>query len=169
MSPSPSATFARVLDSSRVPPARTSAPPINLSPATPSSHQNRSLQRDTPSARDIYIDHHHQRASRPSSTDGGVHARDAPRRGRQEGDGEDAGPGDAAPGPGGLVEDQLDPAPPAIDPNDPNYEEGGAADEDDEAAREVVVGEVEVAKVAESRDGVARVDVAPGLLQDQKQ
>nr|ACG48804.1 hypothetical protein [Zea mays] len=68
-------------------------------------------------------------------------------------------------GPGSVVEDQLDPAPPAIDPNDPNYEEA----EDDEAAREVVVGEVEVAKVAEGRDGVARVDVAPGLLQDQKQ
>ena len=76
-------------------------------------------------------------------------------------------------GPGSVVEDQLDPAPPAIDPNDPNYEEaeeGGAADEDDEAAREVVVGEVEVAKVADSRDGVARVDVAPALLlQDEKQ
>jgi hypothetical protein len=73
-------------------------------------------------------------------------------------------------GPGGVVEGQLDPAPPAIDPNDPNYEEegeGGGADE--ELAREVVVGEVEVAKVAESRDGVARVDVAPPLLQDQKQ
>jgi hypothetical protein len=68
-------------------------------------------------------------------------------------------------GPGSVVEDQLDPAPPAIDPNDPNYEEA----EEDEAAREVVVGEVEVAKVAESRDGVARVDVAPALLQDQKQ
>ncbi|XP_066355741.1 uncharacterized protein [Miscanthus floridulus] len=73
-------------------------------------------------------------------------------------------------GPGGVVEGQLDPAPPAIDPNDPNYEEGeegGGADE--EVAREVIVGEVEVAKVAESRDGVARVDVAPPLLQDQKQ
>ncbi|RCV37039.1 hypothetical protein SETIT_8G030400v2 [Setaria italica] len=73
-------------------------------------------------------------------------------------------------GPGGLVQDELDPAPPAIDPNDPNYEEDdGAVGAEDDAAKEVVVGEVEVAKVAEERDGVARVDVAPQLLQEQKQ
>ncbi|RLN30440.1 uncharacterized protein C2845_PM05G05610 [Panicum miliaceum] len=73
-------------------------------------------------------------------------------------------------GPGSLVEDELDPAPPAIDPNDPNYEEDdGAAGAEDEVAKEVVVGEVEVAKVAEGRDGVARVDVAPPLLQEQQQ
>ncbi|CAN6325811.1 unnamed protein product [Urochloa humidicola] len=72
-------------------------------------------------------------------------------------------------GPGGLVEDELDPAPAAIDPNDPNYEEEAGAAGDDEVAKEVVVGEVEVAKVAEERDGVARVDVAPPLLQEQKQ
>ena len=68
-------------------------------------------------------------------------------------------------GPGGLVGDELDPAPPAIDPNDPNYEDDDGAQ--DEVAKEVVVGEVEVAKVAEERDGVARVDVAPPLLQEQ--
>ena len=68
-------------------------------------------------------------------------------------------------GPGGLVGDELDPAPPAIDPNDPNYEDDDGAQ--DEVAEEVVVGEVEVAKVAEERDGVARVDVAPPLLQEQ--
>ncbi|GJN13791.1 hypothetical protein PR202_gb00536 [Eleusine coracana subsp. coracana] len=68
-------------------------------------------------------------------------------------------------GPGGPVDDQLDPAPPAVDPNDPNYEEGD--EEEDEVAKDVVVGEVEVAKVAEARDGVARVDVAPPLLQEQ--
>jgi len=68
-------------------------------------------------------------------------------------------------GPGGLVEDELDPAPPAIDPNDPNYEDDDGAV--DEVAKDVVVGEVEVAKVAEERDGVARVDVAPPLLQEQ--
>jgi hypothetical protein len=67
-------------------------------------------------------------------------------------------------GPSGLVQDELDPAPPAIDPKDPNYEEKA----EDEVAKEVVVGEVEVAKVAEGRDGVARVDVAPALLQEQK-
>ena len=70
-------------------------------------------------------------------------------------------------GPGGLVEDELDPAPPAIDPNDPNYEDDDGAV--DEVAKDVVVGEVEVAKVAEGRDGVARVDVAPPLLQEQQQ
>ncbi|GJN07001.1 hypothetical protein PR202_ga24786 [Eleusine coracana subsp. coracana] len=75
-------------------------------------------------------------------------------------------------GPGGLVEDQMDPAPAAIDRNDPNYEEeeevvGG--DGNEEVARDAVVGEVEVAKVAEPRDGVARVDVAPRLLQEQQQ
>ncbi|KAF8664698.1 hypothetical protein HU200_054415 [Digitaria exilis] len=73
-------------------------------------------------------------------------------------------------GPAGLVDDELDPAPAAIDRGDPNYdddEEGATAAGDDEAA---VVGEVEVAKVAEkNRDGVARVDVAPPLLQEQHQ
>ncbi|VAH11219.1 uncharacterized protein LOC119293363 [Triticum dicoccoides] len=68
-------------------------------------------------------------------------------------------------GPEGLVDSELDPAPAAIDRNDPNYdeEEGG---EQDEVAKEVVVGEVEVAKVAQARAGVARVEVAPPLLQD---
>ncbi|VAH11221.1 unnamed protein product [Triticum turgidum subsp. durum] len=63
------------------------------------------------------------------------------------------------------VGSELDPAPAAIDRNDPNYdeEEGG---EQDEVAKEVVVGEVEVAKVAQARAGVARVEVAPPLLQD---
>ncbi|KAG0520030.1 hypothetical protein BDA96_08G037800 [Sorghum bicolor] len=70
-------------------------------------------------------------------------------------------------GPGGVVDGQLDPAPPAIDANDPNYV--APEEEEEEVAREVVVGEVEVAKVAESRVGVARVDVAPALLQDQNQ
>ncbi|XP_037473660.1 uncharacterized protein LOC119349681 [Triticum dicoccoides] len=68
-------------------------------------------------------------------------------------------------GPEGLVDSQLDPAPAAIDRNDPNYdeeEEGGARDE-------AVVGEVEVAKVAQARAGVARVEVAPPLLKEQQQ
>uniref|UniRef100_A0A0D9XP34 Uncharacterized protein n=1 Tax=Leersia perrieri TaxID=77586 RepID=A0A0D9XP34_9ORYZ len=70
-------------------------------------------------------------------------------------------------GPDGLVESQLDPLPPAVDPNDPNYEEEEEGDE----AKEVLVGEVEVAKVAEARDGVARVDVVapPPLQQELKQ
>jgi len=65
-------------------------------------------------------------------------------------------------GPGGLVEDELDPAPPAIDPNDPNYEDDDGAQ--DEVAKEVVVGEVEVAKVAGERGGIA-----PPLLHEQQQ
>jgi hypothetical protein len=40
---------------------------------------------------------------------------------------------------------------------------------DDDAAREALVGEVEVAKVAAARGGVARVDVAPPLLREQAQ
>ncbi|GJM88012.1 hypothetical protein PR202_ga04027 [Eleusine coracana subsp. coracana] len=72
-------------------------------------------------------------------------------------------------GPGGLVEDELDPAPPAVDPNDPNYDEEEESGAGAEEEKDVVVGEVEVAKVAEARDGVARVDVAPPLLQDKQQ
>ncbi|XP_076943071.1 uncharacterized protein LOC143633001 [Bidens hawaiensis] len=64
-------------------------------------------------------------------------------------------------GPGGVVDDELDPAPPAVDEKDPNY-----VDEEEEVrvAREVdgvVVGEVEVAKVLET--GVGRVEVDPHL------
>ncbi|XP_020154832.1 uncharacterized protein [Aegilops tauschii subsp. strangulata] len=70
-------------------------------------------------------------------------------------------------GPEGLVDSELDPAPAAIDRNDPNYEEEGG--EQDEVAEEVVVGEVEVAKVAQARAGVARVEVAPPLLHDHQQ
>jgi hypothetical protein len=72
-------------------------------------------------------------------------------------------------GPGSLVQDELDPAPAAIDPNDPNYEDDGGAVVDDDAAGEALVGEVEVAKVAAARGGVARVDVAPPLLREQAQ
>ncbi|KAM3300429.1 hypothetical protein ACQJBY_041442 [Aegilops geniculata] len=68
-------------------------------------------------------------------------------------------------GPEGLVDSELDPAPAAIDRNDPNCEEEEEGGEQDEA----VVGEVEVAKVAQARAGVARVEVAPPLLQEQQQ
>jgi hypothetical protein len=68
-------------------------------------------------------------------------------------------------GPDGIVDSELDPLPPAIDRNDPNYEEEGEGEMDD-VVKEALVGEVEVAKVAEARDGVARVDVALPLLQD---
>ncbi|XP_047052565.1 uncharacterized protein LOC124658205 [Lolium rigidum] len=68
-------------------------------------------------------------------------------------------------GPDGIVDSELDPLPAAIDRNDPNYEEEGEGEMED-VAKDALVGEVEVAKVAEARDGVARVDVAPPLLQD---
>ncbi|XP_076895942.1 uncharacterized protein LOC143548735 [Bidens hawaiensis] len=62
-------------------------------------------------------------------------------------------------GPGGMVNDELDPAPPAVDEKDPNYV---SEEEEVRVAREVdgvVVGEVEGAKVAET--GVGRVEVDP--------
>lgn len=59
-------------------------------------------------------------------------------------------------GPGGMIFDELDPAPAAVDENDPNY-----VSEEVEAEPEKVVGQVEVAKVA--NQGVARVDVGPRL------
>jgi hypothetical protein len=55
---------------------------------------------------------------------------------------------------GVVVEGQLDPAPPTIDPNYEVVKEGGAVD--DEVAREVVVEEVKISKVAESKDDIAR-------------
>lgn len=72
-------------------------------------------------------------------------------------------------GPDGLVESELEPLPAAIDRGDPNYEEEEGQGEQDEVAKEVVVGEVEVAKLAEARAGVARIDVTPPLLQDDQQ
>lgn len=75
-------------------------------------------------------------------------------------------------GPGGMVNDELDPAPAAVDVKDPNYV---SEEEEERVAREVegvvigevegvVIGEVEVAKVAEQ--GVGRVDVDPNLKVD---
>ncbi|KAI3717134.1 hypothetical protein L1987_68523 [Smallanthus sonchifolius] len=59
-------------------------------------------------------------------------------------------------GPGGIIFDELDPAPPAVDEKDPNY-----VDEEEREVDGVVIGEVEVAKVAEQ--GVGRVEVDPHL------
>ncbi|KAD5507911.1 hypothetical protein R6Q59_031378 [Mikania micrantha] len=64
-------------------------------------------------------------------------------------------------GPGGMVSSELDPAPPAVDDKDPNYV---SEEEEERVARQaegVVVGEVEVAKVAEQ--GVCRLEVDPNL------
>lgn len=63
-------------------------------------------------------------------------------------------------GPEGIINNELDPAPAAIDSGDPNYLD----DQDDEENTDLVVGEVDVAKMAESREGVSRVDV-PQLQQ----
>ncbi|KEH24108.1 uncharacterized protein [Medicago truncatula] len=64
-------------------------------------------------------------------------------------------------GPADMVDNMLDPAPAAMDENDPNY-----VDEEDgeDAAKELIVGDVDVAKVGGERDGVARVDVDPRLV-----
>ncbi|KAK7396633.1 hypothetical protein VNO78_17772 [Psophocarpus tetragonolobus] len=59
-------------------------------------------------------------------------------------------------GPADLAENELLAAPAAIDKGDPNYE-------DDEDASELVVGEVQVSKVAEEHDGVARLEIDPRL------
>lgn len=73
-------------------------------------------------------------------------------------------------GPGDLAEGELDAAPPAVDEKDPNYvdeeEEQKILREEEEEEGDVagfVVGEVEVAKAAEDREGVARVEVDPHL------
>ncbi|KAL6273563.1 hypothetical protein ACE6H2_024255 [Prunus campanulata] len=66
-------------------------------------------------------------------------------------------------GPDDVAENEMDPVPPAIDEGDPNYvdevaEERIVKGEDADVAG-LVVGKVEVAKAAENREGVARVEV----------
>ncbi|KAM5559611.1 hypothetical protein ABKV19_020995 [Rosa sericea] len=70
-------------------------------------------------------------------------------------------------GPGDVAENELDPVPAAIDERDPNYvdeevEERIVKGKEADVA-EMVVGEVEVAKAAENREGVSRVEVDPQL------
>ena len=62
-------------------------------------------------------------------------------------------------GPADMADNELNAAPAAIDEKDPNY-----VDEEEDVLRELVKGEVEVAKAAEDK-GVARVDVDPRLQQ----
>ncbi|XP_031270898.1 uncharacterized protein LOC116129292 [Pistacia vera] len=70
-------------------------------------------------------------------------------------------------GPDDLAESELNAAPPAIDEKDPNYL-------DEEAEEKIlrgvksevagfVVGDVDVAKLADEREGVARVEIDPHL------
>ncbi|EXC33912.1 hypothetical protein L484_012802 [Morus notabilis] len=70
-------------------------------------------------------------------------------------------------GPGEVAENLLAPAPAAIDERDPNYVDEDAEERivrgEDKDVGELVVGEVEVAKAAEGREGVARVEVDPHL------
>nr|XP_043612417.1 uncharacterized protein LOC122584268 [Erigeron canadensis] len=64
-------------------------------------------------------------------------------------------------GPGGMIDDELDPGPEVMDEKDPNYV---SEEEEERVAREnegAVVGQVDVAKVAQQ--GVARIDVDPHL------
>ncbi|XP_031253171.1 uncharacterized protein LOC116111104 [Pistacia vera] len=70
-------------------------------------------------------------------------------------------------GPDDLAESELNAAPPAIDEKDPNYldeeaEEKILREEKSEVAG-FVVGDVDVAKLAEEREGVARVEIDPHL------
>lgn len=70
-------------------------------------------------------------------------------------------------GPAEEVENELDPTPVAEDKRDPNYvdeeaEERVVKGEDEEVAG-LVVGEVEVAKAVEAKEGVARIEVDPRL------
>ncbi|XP_074304417.1 uncharacterized protein LOC141639134 [Silene latifolia] len=62
-------------------------------------------------------------------------------------------------GPDAEVENELG-AEPALDQGDPNYVDEEVVDEE---VKDRVVGEVEAAKLAEAREGVARVDVDPRL------
>ncbi|GMI96626.1 HYPOXIA RESPONSE UNKNOWN PROTEIN 26 [Hibiscus trionum] len=71
-------------------------------------------------------------------------------------------------GPDGVAENELTAVPPAIDEKDPNYvdeeEEEKIVRGEDGDVGELVVGEVDVAKAAEGRKGVARVEVDDTLL-----
>ncbi|KAG5584166.1 hypothetical protein H5410_044600 [Solanum commersonii] len=57
-------------------------------------------------------------------------------------------------------DNKLDPVPPALDEKDPNY----VNEETEEEEGGIIVGEIEVAKVAEQ--GVARIEVDPNLKID---
>ncbi|KAK9153794.1 hypothetical protein Sjap_001274 [Stephania japonica] len=62
-------------------------------------------------------------------------------------------------GPDDPAEAELE-AVPAVDERDPNYVD---EEKEEESGEELVVGEVEVAKVVEEKEGVARVEVHPPL------
>ncbi|XP_016441028.1 uncharacterized protein LOC107766703 [Nicotiana tabacum] len=66
-------------------------------------------------------------------------------------------------GPDKEAENEMEPAPPALDEKDPNYVDEIAEEKlmKEEEIGGVVVGKVEVAKVAE--EGVARVEIDPNL------
>lgn len=70
-------------------------------------------------------------------------------------------------GPDDIAENELSPTPPAIDERDPNYVDEEAEEKivrgEDKDVADLVVGEVEVPKVLEEKEGVARVEVDPHL------
>ena len=61
-------------------------------------------------------------------------------------------------GPSPEVEAELDPVPPAIDRKDPNYEDEEESHEE-EGPDGLLIGQVDVAKTAESREGVSRIEI----------
>ncbi|XP_068661417.1 uncharacterized protein [Aristolochia californica] len=61
-------------------------------------------------------------------------------------------------GPDDIVKYELSDTPPAIDEGDPNYVDKGEVDVGEEV-NDLVVGEVEVPKAAEAKEGVSRVEV----------
>ncbi|KAG9459020.1 hypothetical protein H6P81_003528 [Aristolochia fimbriata] len=65
-------------------------------------------------------------------------------------------------GPGDIAENELADVPPAIDEGDPNYVDEGEGEKEEDSGG-LVVGEVDVAKVAETKEGVSRVEVRPPL------
>lgn len=76
-------------------------------------------------------------------------------------------------GPESAVESELEAAPPVVDEKDPNYVDEAAEEKivkgEEEEVAGLVVGEVEVAKAAEDREGVARIEVDPHLSQGLKE
>lgn len=70
-------------------------------------------------------------------------------------------------GPDDLADSELYAAPPAIDEKDPNYVDEEAEEKilrgEKSDVAGFVVGDVDVAKVAEERQGVARVEIDPHL------
>ncbi|CAN6452323.1 unnamed protein product [Victoria cruziana] len=64
-------------------------------------------------------------------------------------------------GPADFAENELTSAPAAIDERDPNYVDDSG--EEEAKAEGMLVGEVDVVKAAEGKEGVSRIEVRPPL------